>query len=162
MTDEIQTLTLGGRSGGLVTPAYTPLGSTTPIPATTPFQFIPGVSPNAFQVQQTLNTIPALNGNVIVTGNNGGPTFTITFIGALSGQDVNPLQNAAGTPTGGSPTVTTAAYTTPTNGNALAASAIQTNLNTIPALNGNITVGGPRVVLIRSRSTTNWRRPMSH
>jgi len=143
VTDEIQTLTLGGGSGGLVTPAFTPLGSTTPIPATQSFQFIPGVSPNAFQVQQTLNTIPALNGNVLVTGNNGGPVFTITFNGALSGQNVNQLTNATGTPTGGGPPVTTASYATPTNGNALAATAIQTNLSTIPALNGNIAVGGP-------------------
>src|SRR5439155_13283799 len=122
---EVQTMTLGGGSGGLVTPAYTPIGGT-PIPATISKQFTPGVSPNAGDVQQMLNTIPPLNGNVLVTGNNGGP-FTITFNGALTGVNVNQLTNASGTPTGGSPTPTTANYSS-VNGGGLSASAIQTNL----------------------------------
>ena len=37
-----------------------------------------------------LNTIPALNGNVLVSGNNGGP-FTIVYSNAFANQSVAPL-----------------------------------------------------------------------
>ena len=52
----------------------------------------------ATDVLNNLNTIPALNGNVSVTGPTGGP-YVITFLGALANQDVSPL--AITTTTGG-------------------------------------------------------------
>ena len=44
----------------------------------------------AADVQAHLNTIPILNGNVTVTGNDGGP-FSIAFGGALDKTNVQPL-----------------------------------------------------------------------
>src|SRR5262249_6115784 len=43
-----------------------------------PLTFFPGQSPTAVQVQQYLQGIPALTGNVAVVGPTGGP-FTIAF-----------------------------------------------------------------------------------
>src|SRR5439155_12348424 len=84
----------------------------------------------AAQVQANLQTIPALAGsNIAVTGS--APTFTITFGGALQGDvpqiaSSNAAQATTATPTSGAPT----------------AAQVQTNLNTIAALNGNVTVTG--------------------
>ena len=111
-----------------------------PQPATT----TDGSAPDAAAVQANLNTIPALTGNVTVTGNAGGP-YTITFTNALTGLNVNQLDNPA--VTGG----VTAAVATATNGSTPDAAAVQAALNAIPALSGNVevlgVVGGPYTIV---------------
>src|SRR5262249_53797173 len=92
-------------------------------------------------LQNALNSIPALFDsvnnvpNTTVTGNIGGP-FAITFINALTGQNI--AANAFTlTFTGNAGAV----VSTPTNGTGIAANganSIQSNLSTIPALSGNI------------------------
>src|SRR5207244_7504541 len=104
-------------------------GVTTAVATTTQ-----GVAPTSTDVLNHLNTITGLNGNVAVTGSAGGP-FTITFSNALTGKDQTQLTAAI---TGG---LTTTPATT-TNGSAPRASAVQTHLNAIPALHGNVTVTG--------------------
>ena len=149
ITDEVQTITLGGTSGGTFTPSFGGVAATFPI------TFQSGNNPQASFLQTQLETIPALTGNVSVSGNNGGP-FTITFNNKLTGQNVAQLANATN-PTGG----TTITYGTQTNGNALTAAQVQTNLNTIPGINGNITVslaagtvnGGPYVITFQNGTT---------
>ncbi|MCY2990952.1 MAG: Ig-like domain-containing protein [Planctomycetota bacterium] len=89
--DAVQTLTLSGASGS-VTLSYD------------------GVAGTAFStyalvnVQTALNSIPALNGNVTVTGSGSGP-FTLTFGKALEGRTVSPVVAAW---SGGSTLATTA------------------------------------------------------
>src|SRR5207253_1504929 len=84
----------------------------------------------AAAVQTNLQTIGALANNVTVTGPNGGP-FTITFKNGLAYQDVaqivsNSSAVAVATPTNGGPTV----------------AQVQTALNSIAGLSGNVTVSG--------------------
>lgn len=131
IVDEVFVITPGGTAGGTFTPSY--LGTASTLPLT----FQPGLSPTPALVQQSLETIPALTGNVTVSGAPGGP-FTITFTGALTG--VNIAAGAITTTTTGG---TTAAVTNPTQGSGITATTIQNHLNTIPALSGNVTVTGP-------------------
>ena len=103
-----------------------------------------GSAPDAAAVQANLNTIPALTGNIVVTGNAGGP-YTITFNNALTGLNVNQLDDPA--VTGG----VTAAVATAADGSTPDAAAIQAALNVIPALSGNVEVlglvGGPYTIV---------------
>jgi len=128
ITPEVQLLNLSGTSGGNFTPSFNN------VPATFSIQYQTANNPTPGLLQQALETIPALAGNVTVSGANGGP-FTITFKGTLTGQNVAQITNAT-TPTGG----TTASWTTSTQGAAPAASgtgSIQARLNLIPAFTGN-------------------------
>src|SRR5262249_13429602 len=92
----------------------------------------------AVQLQTNLNTIPALAGNVQVAQGTGtaANTYTITFTNGLTGTAVSAL---ATNPTLGlnATIATTTPGSTPTAGN------VQSSLNTIPALNGNVSVAGP-------------------
>ena len=81
VVNEVQTLALSGTSGGSFRLSY----ATTP--AAFDLSYQPGLAPVASSVEQALNTIPALAGNVSVSGNPGGP-FDITFVGGLTGQNI--------------------------------------------------------------------------
>src|SRR5581483_1914661 len=76
-------------------------GST--IPTTVNLPILIGASTTSTNIRDNLNTIPELNGNIAVTGPNGGP-FTVTFINTLAGVNVNQIVSG----TTGSATVTTA------------------------------------------------------
>ena len=83
----VQYIRLGGNGGSnldTIQLAYngTPTGSTLP--------FIAGVSPTALAVQNQLNTIPDLTGNIDVLGNPGGP-FQIIFSNSLQNTAVAPI-----------------------------------------------------------------------
>src|SRR5262249_28855788 len=95
------------------------------------------VSPamTAADVQASLNTIPALNGNVAVTGSAGGP-FTITFVNGLTGVNVPQLTVSSFTGT------TAPVVAAKTQGASPTAAQLQTSLGTIAALTGNVTVTG--------------------
>src|SRR5206468_2822830 len=80
-TNETQTITLGGTSGGTFTPVFAGMASTMPLTFTT------GSAPLASDVLASLNTIPALNGNVAVFGAPAGP-FTVIFNNALGTANV--------------------------------------------------------------------------
>src|SRR5581483_7730723 len=101
--NEVQTLTIGGTSGGTVTPMFNG------VLATTALTFTTGASPTAAQVLASLNTIPYLNGNVTVVGPAAGP-FLIAFAGSLSGVNVPAID--VSTVTGG----TTASVATSSDG----------------------------------------------
>lgn len=92
VTNEVQVLTVGG--SGLTSFTVTFGGQTTAaIPA----------AATAAQVQSALEALSTIGaGNVVVTGNAGGP-WTITFVGALAGVDQAQVTT---TPTGGTGTVT--------------------------------------------------------
>lgn len=92
VTNEAQVLTVGG--SGLTSFTVTFGGQTTAaIPA----------AATAAQVQSALEALSTIGaGNVVVTGNAGGP-WTLTFQGALAGTDVAQVTT---TPTGGTGTVT--------------------------------------------------------
>src|SRR5207248_520061 len=75
-----ETLTFAGTNGGTVTLSYNGKAGT---PATV-LPFTAGQFPTAAQVQAHLNSIPELNGNVVVLGRPGGPFF-VGFNGNLSG-----------------------------------------------------------------------------
>src|SRR5205807_1054889 len=83
--NEIETLTLGGAAAGTVTPVFAGVASTLPL------TFNPGSTPTATDVLNSLNTIPALAGNVLVFGANGGPVFTIIFVNGLGKANVAQL-----------------------------------------------------------------------
>ena len=149
IVDEIQRLTLGGNSGGSFRLSYA--GA----PAAFDLVFQSGLAPVASAVQQALESIPALAGNVAVSGNPGGP-FDVVFTGSLTGHDIPNPNTSSGLQLTSS-TGVTSTFSTPTNGVALPASggagpagSIQNNLNTIPALNGNVAVtgnaGGPYTI----------------
>src|SRR5207248_1632812 len=99
---------------------------------------------NAGSILSNLQTIPALSaaGNVTVTQSTSDPkAFTITFGGALAGQDVAQITSS---------NTVTAVSGVVTNGSAPTAAQVQTNLNSIfvptgsVGLNGNVQVtGGP-------------------
>src|SRR5262249_26866849 len=105
----------------------------------------------AQQVLTQLSSIPALTGNVAVLGNPGGP-FTILFQGAQSLTNILPLSASADSTASVSVTSIDGGAILPS---ALPASAgtlptvgqVQTYLNSIPGLGGNVTVlgtaGGP-------------------
>src|SRR5207247_1696320 len=123
--NEVQTLTLGGLNGTF-TPAFDG------VPVSAAITFTAGSVPTALTLQTSLNTIPALSGNVTVTGANGGP-FQITFNGILAGTNVSTL--TATTSTG-----TSAQFGTLIQGG-----------NPFPTLNGNVRVlganGGPFTIV---------------
>lgn len=99
VSNEVQTLTEGG--SGLTSFTVTWNGQTTASIA---------AAATAAQVQAALEALSNIGaGNVVVTGNAGGP-YTVTFQGALAGTDVAAMTT---TPTGGTGTVTVA---TPTAG----------------------------------------------
>lgn len=99
VSNEVQTLTEGG--SGLTSFTVTWNGQTTASLA---------AAATAAQVQAALEALSNIGaGNVVVTGNAGGP-YTVTFQGALAGTDVAAMTT---TPTGGTGTVTVA---TPTAG----------------------------------------------
>jgi hypothetical protein len=98
--NEVQTLAFGNE---VQTLTLVSAGSTTLLfdgaSATLPLTVALGANgTTAAAVLASLNTIPTLNGNVTVSGNNGGP-FAITFVGALAGHDVNHLLCDNGTAT---------------------------------------------------------------
>src|SRR5439155_6626826 len=95
-----------------------------------------GATLTANTVRNYLNAIPALNGNVAVTGNNGGP-FTISYINDLANNNVPQLSAKVTT---GAPSVS---VTTTTGGAGVTSRGILDNLSTIPDLSGNIAVTGP-------------------
>jgi hypothetical protein len=105
-------------------------------------------------VQASLDSIPALHGNVTVTGSVGGP-FTLTFGGTLADANVNLLTAIT---TSGGATATIAAKLDPltgtSDGNNPTAAQVLASLNTIAALNGNVTVtgnaGGPFIITIKN------------
>lgn len=92
VSNEVQVLTVGG--SGLTSFTVTFGGQTTAaIPA----------AATAAQVQSALEALSTIGaGNVVVTGNAGGP-WTLTFQGALAGLDTAQVTT---TPTGGTGTVT--------------------------------------------------------
>ena len=93
-TNEVQSVTVG--TG---TTAFTLAlgGSTT--------TSLPGTTTTVAQLQAALQALPSIGaGNVTVTGAAGGP-FTVTFVGALGGQNVEQLVVAS--QTGGAVTVGT-------------------------------------------------------
>lgn len=97
VTNEIQTLTEGG--AGLTSFTVTYSGQTTASLA---------AAATAAQVQAALEALSTIGaGNVVVTGNAGGP-YTVNFQGALAGTDVAAMTT---TPTGGTGTVTVATTT---------------------------------------------------
>ena len=108
-----------------------------------------GSTPDAAAVQANLDAIPALTGNVSVTGPAGGP-YVITFSNGLTGVNISQLTTAV---TGG----LTATPATTTEGEAPDAAAVQTNLNAIAALTGNVTVtgnaGGPYTITFSNALT---------
>src|SRR5207244_3168317 len=93
-----------------------------------------GSSPTAADVQSVLNAIPALTGNVLVTGNTGGP-YTVEYLNNLTGKDA--VQLTVPVTTGG-----TTANVTTLNGPGPTAAQVQANLFTISGLNGNVSVAG--------------------
>lgn len=96
-TEEVQTITEGG--SGLTSFTLTFGGdTTTAIPA----------AATAAVVRAALEALDSIGeGNVTVTGANGGP-YTVTFVGDLANTDVAQL---TATPTGGTGTVTVATGT---------------------------------------------------
>ncbi|MEU7787669.1 hypothetical protein [Amycolatopsis sp. NPDC049159] len=97
VSNEVQTLTEGG--SGLTSFTVTWNGQTTASLA---------AAATAAQVQAALEALSNIGaGNVVVTGNAGGP-YTVTFQGALAGTDVAAMTT---TPTGGTGTVTVATAT---------------------------------------------------
>ena len=133
VTDEVQTFSLAGTAGGTFLFNYNGVAAQNPLVSQA------GLQPAASQVQQALFTIPALKNNVNVQGPNGGP-FTITYNGALAGQNIANPGSAQGLTLSSTTGVTLSNPLTSVQGNALTALQIQTNLNSIPALNGNVTV----------------------
>src|SRR5207237_9371849 len=121
--NEVQTLTFSGTSGGTATPSYSGVAASGPNATLT---FTPGASPTAAQVLASLSSIPALSGNVNVTGAAGGP-FTVTFANGAANRDVNQLTASVA----GGAAVSVA---TTLNGGPATASQIQAALNAIPAL----------------------------
>ncbi len=101
---------------------------------------IPASGATVANVLNVLNAIPSLKGNVAVTAGPGGlgiiEQFDISFVGAFTGRSASVFFNPIGTGTAGSAVNTV-------NATNLAASAVQTNLNTIPSLNGRVAVTGP-------------------
>lgn len=91
VSDEVQTLALGGATGGTFTLAFN--GSETTA-ALTPATLTAAQLQTALEGLSTIGT-----GNVAVTGAVGGP-FTITFQGTLADTDV-PLLTVADSTTGG-------------------------------------------------------------
>jgi len=87
--DEVQLITRNANGNTIF--SFNGVNATTPVN----FTFTPGTSnppvaatgTSAGDVQAALSTIPALNGNIAVTGGAGGP-YTVTFIGALANQNV--------------------------------------------------------------------------
>lgn len=102
VVSEVQTLTITGTpTGGTFTLSF---GGRT----TTAIAY--NATPAA--VQAALIALPNVNANdVVVTGTAGGP-YTVTYSGALAGQDVPPL-TATGTFTGGTTPAVNVATSTP-------------------------------------------------
>ena len=69
-------------------------------------------APTNADVQAALNTIPALTGNVTVTGPGNGP-YTVTFGGRLTGLDVSQHGEEAYVHAGGSTELPAAAVDVP-------------------------------------------------
>ena len=105
-----------------------------------------GPSPTAAEVQASLNTIPALAGNVHVTQPVIPGPYVITFSNGLG--DASPIGTT--NVTGG-----LTAQITSVDGLPVTAAAVEAHLSTIPALNGNVMVlgptGGPFTVLFSNR-----------
>jgi len=161
--NEVQTLTVSGTADGFWLSYNGSFGF--------PSIDAPYTTLTASDVENTLNTIPALNGNVTVIGADAGP-FTIVFRNALAGANVSQLETL---PSGGGATATvgttahgggnnevqtltvsgsadsfTLSYnsvnaTSPIDApyTALRASDVQDNLDTIAALTGKVSVVGP-------------------
>src|SRR5439155_23266174 len=99
VTDEMQTITLGGSSGGTVQLRFNgnspsnvsevetitrnlDLATTFSFNGVTSSSITLGAATTAANISTTLSTIPALTGNINVTGSAGGP-YTVTFTNAL-------------------------------------------------------------------------------
>ncbi len=108
---------------------------------------IPASGATVANVQNVLNAIPALKGNVAVTAGPGGvgiiEQFDISFVGAFTGRSASVLFNPIGTGTAGSATTTVNATNLPASGGSGAAASVLNNLNSIPSLNGRVAVTGP-------------------
>ena len=87
--NEQQLLALGGTAGGTVTPSLAGVNGS-------PLTYQPGVSPTASQMLSSLNAIPGLAGNVLVSGANGG-AFTVTFTGSLAKTNVATITQGGST-----------------------------------------------------------------
>jgi len=104
-TNEVQSVTEGG--SGLTSFTLTFSGQTTVSVA---------AAATAATLQTALENLSNIGpGNVVVTGNAGGP-YTVTFQGTLAGSNVAQMTS---TPTGGTGTVTVATVTAGTSGSAL-------------------------------------------
>ena len=164
-------LNLGGANGGTVTPSFNGISATIPltltpaanavitmnVPSTGNFTltYTPpggtaqsatgtiaqGASTTA--VQNHLNTIPALSGNVIVTG--ASPNYIFTFVNALAQRPVGTFTKTTVSGNGGG-SVSFANTTVGAVGSPTPAQ-VQASLNTIQGLAGNVAVigqnGGP-------------------
>ena len=105
-----------------------------------------GSSPTAALVQASLNTIAALTGNVLVTGNPGGP-YTVEFTG-FARTNVNQL-------TVTSDTGLTVTPFTQADGNKPTVAQVQARLDAIPAIGATNTVvtgstGGPFTITFQN------------
>src|SRR5262249_4742173 len=101
--NEVQTITLGGTSGGTFTVSFGGVAATSGA-----LTFTTGSSPTAAQLPTHLNSIPALNGNAPLTGGNARPS-TVVFDNALANVIVAAMTTAV---TGG----TTASVATVSDG----------------------------------------------
>ena len=145
--NEFQQLTLSGTDGTVARLSFAGV----PGDIDTTLTLTAGVSPTAQQVLAHLNTIPTLAGNVAVLGNPGGP-FTILFQGAQSLTNVGALSAFAGSTAAVSVAASDGGTILPAEFPAAAGSLptvgqVQTYLDHIPGLLGNVTAfgtpGGP-------------------
>jgi hypothetical protein len=136
--------------GSLANSNVTPIVATGSNGATASVSTTTDGSFNAANLQASLQTIPALAGNIAVTG-TAGSSLTVTFLNALTGVNVSQLtiDSSTGAIT---PTIATSRQgTMPT------AAQVQSSLNGIAALTNNVTVtgndGGPFTIAIKNLTT---------
>ena len=79
----------GAPSGGDIIFSYDGIPSAIPFPATTTYSPFYDLGPGALALFTTLNAIPALTGNVQVSGKNGH--YFVTFLNELQGTPINLL-----------------------------------------------------------------------
>src|SRR5439155_26003646 len=83
VVDEVQTIDFSGVQSGTPTTLFF-----NSLPGSPGLTYQIGSAPTQGDVKTHLESIAGLAGNVDVQGNDGGP-FTVTFIGALNGQNVS-------------------------------------------------------------------------
>ena len=148
--NEAQTLTLGGTSGGTFTVSYAGVAATSALTFTT------GATPTAAALLTNLNTIPLLNGNVSVLGQDAGP-YLIVFNNALANIDVPTLTANVTGGTTATPAVVSNGGSTPglvfVAGIEPTLLQAQAYINSLDGLNGNVTVlapGGPFTIVFNN------------